>query len=423
MPTIRLKSSKKIITAKKGLPILSFFLDKIGLAKTINSMFPLPGSNRGYLASDYIYSLIMSIHGGGKSLEDTRMLRNDPGFKELTPNINIPDPSSIGDWLRRFGTGYYENLNALNLSIFHKNSTDLKTNHLTLDIDATVIKANKYNAEFSFKGFKGYAPILGHIAENKAIVGYEFREGNEPGAKNNLSFIKQCVSNIPQGKKIKNLRADAATYQAEVINYCQANNIKFFIGGRLDANLRKHLTYSDLNWTPYVDSHGVKTDTEVCIAIWSMEKTDKAFLIIAKRKKSFYHPIFGETYYEYSVMATNDTSKTAQEAMQFYNFRGEASENRIKELKLGFAANRMPCGQFEANRAYFSLTVLAYNLFLMFKQQVLGVGFIKSSIQKVRLYIYNLPAIISKHSRYLYVNIPEHMYERIRIIYQRLILL
>ena len=84
---------------------------------------------------------------------------------------------------------------------------------------------------------------------------------------------------IPQGKKINNLRADAATYQAEVINYCQANNIKFFIGGRLDANLRKHLTYSDLNWRPYVDSHGVKTDTEVCIAIWSMEKTDKAFLI------------------------------------------------------------------------------------------------------------------------------------------------
>ena len=99
------------------MTILSFFLDKIGLAKTINSMFPFPGSNRVYLASDYIYSLIMSIHGGGKSLEDTRMLRNDPGFKELTPNINIPDPSSIGDWLRRFGTGYYENLNALNLSI------------------------------------------------------------------------------------------------------------------------------------------------------------------------------------------------------------------------------------------------------------------------------------------------------------------
>ena len=59
-----------------------------------------------------------------------------------------------------------------------------------------------------------------------------------------------------------------------------------------------NLTYSDLNWRPYVDSHGVKTDAEVCIAIWSMEKTDEAFLIIAKRKKSFYHPIFDETYYE-----------------------------------------------------------------------------------------------------------------------------
>jgi hypothetical protein len=43
-------------------------------------------------------------------------------------------------------------------------------------------------------------------------------------------------------------------------------------------------------------------------------------------------------------------------------YRDIPHDYRIKELKLGFGMERMPCGQFSANAVFFRLGVLAYNL-------------------------------------------------------------
>jgi len=41
----------------------------------------------------------------------------------------------------------------------------------TLDIDATGIEAKEESAKMIYKGFKGYMPIVGHIAENGLVLG------------------------------------------------------------------------------------------------------------------------------------------------------------------------------------------------------------------------------------------------------------
>ena len=66
----------------------------------------------------------------------------------------------------------------------------------TLDIDATGIVAEKQSAKMTYKGFKGYMPIVGHIAENGLVLGDEFREGNVAPAARNLDFIKYCARQI-----------------------------------------------------------------------------------------------------------------------------------------------------------------------------------------------------------------------------------
>jgi hypothetical protein len=69
------------------------------------------------------------------------------------------------------------------------------------------------------------------------------------------------------------------------------------------------------------------------------------------------------------AVATNwaEQEKDAKEALQWHNERGEA-ENFNKELKIGFAMERMPCGQTEANAIFFRIGVIAYNLFIGFKR-------------------------------------------------------
>jgi hypothetical protein len=62
----------------------------------------------------------------------------------------------------------------------------------TLDIDATQIVAEKREARYSYKGQKGYMPMVGHIAENSLAIDHEFREGNVAPAARNLEFVQAC---------------------------------------------------------------------------------------------------------------------------------------------------------------------------------------------------------------------------------------
>ena len=86
----------------------------------------------------------------------------------------------------------------------------------------------------TYKGFKGYMPVVGHIGENGLVLGDEFREGNMPPAARNIEFLKYCEMQMPRGKRIKAFRSDSAAYQAEIINHCEGNDMEFAIGTDLD---------------------------------------------------------------------------------------------------------------------------------------------------------------------------------------------
>jgi hypothetical protein len=112
--------------------------------------------------------------------------------------------------------------------------------------------AEKESAKMTCKGFTGYMPIVGHIAENGLVLGDEFREGNMAPAARNLEFIKHCIRQMPTGKKITSLRSDSAAYQAEIINYCENHGIDFAIGADLDsAVLTAIKAIPECDWHPY----------------------------------------------------------------------------------------------------------------------------------------------------------------------------
>jgi predicted adenine nucleotide alpha hydrolase (AANH) superfamily ATPase len=52
----------------------------------------------------------------------------------------------------------------------------------------------------------------------------------------------------------------------------------------------------------------------------------------------------------------------------WYNQRAEDSENRIKELKLDFGGDTLPCSDFNANALYFRIAALSYHLFALMRQ-------------------------------------------------------
>ena len=396
----KLETTKDLITPHAGLALLGEFAVGLGLNRALDRHLAEPGSGVGYTASEHVFPLVLMLSGGGRTLEDSREVRNDAGLREILPLKRMPSTDATGDWLRRSGKdGGLEGLGAVNRRILKCSLQKEKVKEYTLDIDATGIESEKELAKMTYKGYTGYMPMVGHLAENGLVVGDEFREGNDSPGSRNLEFLKYCERQMPKGKKIKAFRADSAAYQANVINYCHDNGIAYAIGGDLDEAVKKAIsTIKEDEWRPY--QNGFIGETVHC-----MNKTKEAFRLVVIRRP-FQCRLFGseEGSERYTMIATN-RHESAEEVVKWYNQRGECSENRIKELKIGFGMERMPCGQFEANAVFFRIGVLAYNISLLFKLSTLDDSWHRHQVQTLRWKLYGTAGKIVFHGRSVYLKV------------------
>jgi hypothetical protein len=111
-----------------------------------------------------------------------------------------------------------------------------------------------------------------------------------------------------------------------------------------------------------------------------------------------------EASLKYTVIATNRT-ESAENIVTWYNQRGECSENRIKELKVGFGMERMPCGQYEANALFFRIGTLAYNLFRLFTLRVPSPSWHRHQVQTVRWRLYQIAGKIVFHGGQVFLKV------------------
>jgi len=409
----KLEKTNDLITSQAGLALLGEFAVGLGLPDALDRELPSPGSGAGYCASEHVLPLILMLNGGGRSLEDVRQIRDDKGLREVLKLEKVPSSDASGDWMRRGGeNGALKGLAGVNRRVLKRGLRHDGIKGYTLDIDATGIEAEKASARMTYKGYVGYMPMVGHLAENGLVIGDEFREGNEAPASRNLEFIKYCVKQLPKGKRIKAFRSDSAGYQAEIINYCETEGILYAIGGDLDAAVVRLIAgLGSKEWRVY--QNGFIAETVHC-----MNKTKRAFRLIVIRR-----PVQGELFEEgekterYTVIVTNRPEK-AEEVVRWYNQRGESSENRIKDLKIGFGMERMPCGQFEANAMFFRIGVLAYNVGRLFVLNTLDASWHRHQVQTLRWKLYGTAGKVVFHGGVVWLKVRHGvrgLFEKIRM--------
>ncbi|HEX9719784.1 MAG TPA: IS1380 family transposase [Ramlibacter sp.] len=389
----KLEVTRDAMTPHAGLALFGEFLPALGLARWLDEALPEPGSARGYAPSAFVVPLVLMLHGGGRSLEDLRQVRQDEALRELLHLEELPSADATGDWLRRMGAGPgLAALGAVHRRVLAWGLRRMKQREFTLDIDATQIVAEKQEALRTYKGEVGYMPIVGHLAENGLIVGEEFRAGNASPNARNAEFIGHCAAQMPKGTRIAHLRADNAAYQAEIFNACEAQGRSFAIGAPLDAAVLAAIgAIAEEDWRPY--QNGAITET-----VHSMDHTRHAFRLVVIRRP-VQRTLLGEEdpAERYRAIASN-RQESAEETLAWYNARGEHSENRIKELKNGFAMERMPCGTLEANAVFFRIGALAYNLFCLFKRLALPQSWRRHQVQTLRWRLYQVAGKVVTHA-------------------------
>lgn len=235
-------------------------------------------------------------------------------------------------------------------------------------------------------------PIVGHLAENGLAAGEEFRAGNESPNARNAGFIRHCAAQLPAGTRIARLRADSAAYQAEIFNECEEQGRTFASGAPLDkAKQAAIAAIPEEAWRPWQNGRIAET-------VHSMDETRAAFRLIVIRRPVQTDLFEAEDPSQRDTAIVRNRAESAEETVTWYNRRGEASENRIKELKCGFAMERMPCGTLEANAVFFRIGALAYNLFVLFKRLALPASWRKHQVQTLRWRLYHSAGKVVTHA-------------------------
>jgi len=113
------------------------------------------------------------LNGGGRSLEDLRQIRDDQGLRDVLELKRMPSADATGDWLRRSSvSGGLEGLGRVNRRTLKRGLKADGVKGYTLDIDATGDRGGEADrlTTMTYKGYTGYMPMVGHLAEN-ALVG------------------------------------------------------------------------------------------------------------------------------------------------------------------------------------------------------------------------------------------------------------
>ena len=372
----------KPISAFGGINFVFDFLNERKLGRFFNSQLPQLKTQSIYTWSDIIYSLLSIYMCGGDCIEDL-----DTHLKshfDNNPFVNIPSPDTV---LRRLTQLSQENKTCRTKrgSVIHTYSTNsvldqlnilllkrlgvFSADELTLDYDNTIIFNEKSDSRMTYKRNPGYQPGVCTINEEQVLY-IENRNGNSDAKSFQADTLIRIFNLLESNdiRKVDHFRADAASYQYDVIKLLDEKVKNFYVGCR-NSYISKYFSQIS-EWEQTKDMSGEIMEVgEIIIAPFQKQaKNDgiepREYRLIVKRKlKSDKQiDIFTQDTYEYRAILTNNIHFSYIEVVQFYNHRGNM-ERQFDILKNDFGWNRMPFSTLEKNTVFLYLTAICRNLY------------------------------------------------------------
>ena len=370
------------ISAFGGINFVFQLLDEDHYGDLFNQHLPSLPAQSTYSWKDIIYSILSVYLCGGDCVEDIQShLR--PHFKR-NPFINLPSSDTVLKRLKELSKdniqcftkrgsvehSYNRNslLEDLNVSLLKKLGAFAK-DEIVLDYDNTILFNEKSDSKMTYKRNPGYQPGVCTINEEQVLY-IENRNGNSD-AKSFQSDTLSRVFDLLQANNIKkadHFRADAASYQYDVIELLEHEVHNFYIGCR-NSYVEKYFSQIQ-KWEPITDSKnevmeiGELTITPFQKQAKANKKTPKEYRLIVKRKqkKEKQLNIFTQDAYEYRAILTNNETFNATEIAQFYNHRGNM-EKQFDILKNDFGWDHMPFSELKNNTVFLYITAYCRNLY------------------------------------------------------------
>ena len=169
-----------------GIGAMLLLARKTGLIKDIDSNLVLLKRHLPYHESDHVLNIAFNNLAGGKRIEHIELRRNDEVYLNALGAERIPDPTTAGDFCRRFrASDIMDLMDAFNQTrkrVWAQQPPDF-FDLAILDADGTLIETDaecKTGVDIAYDGTWGYHPLLVSLANTAEPLFLVNRSGNRP---------------------------------------------------------------------------------------------------------------------------------------------------------------------------------------------------------------------------------------------------
>jgi Transposase DDE domain group 1 len=385
--------------AHGGLGAIHSLVRQLGLIDAIDRQLVLFKFHLPYHESDHVLNLAYNALCGGTCLEDIELRRQDEVFLDALGARRIPDPTTAGDFCRRFDVAAIRSLqqavNDTRLLVWAR-QPEAFFDRADIDVDGTLVGttgACKQGMDIAYEGTWGYHPLVVSLANTGEVLSLVNRSGNRPsheGAAAELDRAAQLC--FRSGFRRVRFRGDTDFSQTEHLDRWNADGRIHFIfgydGHRNLVSLAEKLP--PVAWRPLqrppryvvatkrrqrpdkVKDKVVKERQFETLRLQSEEVAEfnyqptacrQIYRMVVVRKNISKEKgelrLFDEVRYFFYI--TNDWVSEAAEIVFCANDRCD-QENLLAQLHSGCRALKAPVDNLESNWAYMVMTALAWDL-------------------------------------------------------------
>ena len=371
---------------------------KIGLVDSIDRNIQLLKVHLPYHESDHVLNMAYNLLAGGTCLEHLELLRNDETYLDALGARRIPDPTTAGDFCRRFDSCQINMLqevfNETRMGVWSQQPKEF-FDEAIIDADGTMVETDgecKQGMDIAYNGVWGYHPLLVSLANTGEPLYVLNRSGNRPSEDRAYIYFDRAIDLCCRaGFKKITLRGDTAFTQTAHLDRWDDDGVCFIFGidamptlyekvEKLSGKAWKRLVRRP-KYEPKTEPRGRRTNIkDQVVTRREFQKTRLAKEYVAEFEHS---PTLCKKTYRVVVAwkdlevtqgqmklfddakcffyITNDWDTPAEEIVFTANGRCD-QENLIAQLKSGVRSLSAPVDNLMSNWAYMVMASLAWSL-------------------------------------------------------------
>ncbi len=392
-------SERATATCHGGIGVICELVQRLGLAETINRHAPVMKLYAPYSDADHVLNIAFNALTGGTCLEHIELRRQDEGYLNGIGAERIPDPTTAGDYCRRFNGSRIDKLmeaiNRVRIAVW-KQQPDRFLEEAVIDVDGTMVETYgrcKEGVNINFKKQWGYHPLIVSLANTAEPLYIVNRPGNRPSHDGAAPYIDRAIDCCrAAGFKRVVVRGDTDFSQTKHLDRWDRDGVVFVFGIDAMPNLyekaekieeseweilerkareiktaprRKKPRYKERTvrergyrnitlereWVGEFNYRPVECKREYrVVVVWKeLVVSEGQPLLITEESRCFFY-------------ITNNRDASAEDIVQHARDRCNQENTVIQQLKSDVHALKAPLDTLDANWAYMVIASLAWSL-------------------------------------------------------------